>query len=186
MNFLRISFISNLLEFYFSKHISFDVLSQIRNKNLIFFYQKFVLDQLNTSGTTAYYELMKVGFPSKVEMAELFGIIEPSLESRHVSLGLNNCCLILLLANGFQARDFVFGKTEIHFRPGKQQLLDELCDEMKQPDISNIISKFKKGFVAFMRRVLYLRIMFLARILGQRKFSLCEINIVFFCGYYQT
>lgn len=120
--------------------------------------------QLNSSGTMAYYELMEVGSPSKIEKAQLLKSIEPCLENRHKSLGLNGCCLIFLLANGFQSRDFVFGKTEIHFRPGKEQLLDKLRDEMKQPDISNFISKFNKRFVAFMRRVLYLRFIFLARI----------------------
>lgn len=127
----------------------------------IFFDEKFVLEQLKTSGTMAYNELMKVGFPSNIGMDELLKYIGPSLESRHTSLGLNNCCLILLLANGFQSRDFVFGKTEIHFRPGKEQMLEKLCYEMKQPDISNTIIKFKKGFVAFMRRVLIIRFIFL-------------------------
>lgn len=117
--------------------------------------------QLNSSGTMAYYELMKVGFPSKIEMAKFLKNIKSSLESRHRSLGLNSCCLILLLANGFQPRDFVFGKTEIHFRPGKEQLLEKLCHEMKQPDISNIISKFKKRFVVFMRCVFLIRFIFL-------------------------
>lgn len=117
----------------------------------------------------AYNELMKVGFPTSIEMAELLNHM--SLESHHLSLGLNTCCLILLLSNGFQGRDFLFGKTAIHFRPGKKRLLDKLCDELKQRDVCNVMTNFKKGFVAFMRRVLYVRIMFLDLLLDRREFK---------------
>lgn len=109
---------------------------------------------------------MQFGFLLKIQITELFKIVEPFLEIRHMSVGMNTCCRILLLASGFQPKDFIFGKTEIHFRPGNSCLLDKLRGEIKQSN-GNVTLRFKKVFVAFMRRVLYLRFIFL----GAREFS---------------
>lgn len=113
----------------------------------------------------AYNELMKVGFPSSIKYAELLKNI--NLEIHHLSLGSNTCCLILLLSNGFHSRDFSLGNTAVHFRPGKQQLLDKL----KQLDICHVMANFKKGYAEFMRRVLYVRFMFLDVLLVRCEFS---------------
>lgn len=125
---------------------------------------------MNTSGTMAYYELMEVGFPTKIEMDKLLEKIKPSLENRHIAVGLKSCCLILLLSYGLQKTDFVFGKTMVHFRPGKQQFLDKFNQDLKEDSIENVMSKFKKGFVAFMIRVFHIRFVFLAQFLAISEF----------------
>lgn len=89
------------------------------------FDDNFVLSQLQTSGTLAYFNLMRFGYPLKVQITEIYKQLEPFLEYRHTSCGIEKCCQIFLLACGFQYKDFKIGKTDIHIRPGKSDILKE-------------------------------------------------------------
>lgn len=125
-----------------------------------FFDDTIVLNQLQSSGMMAYRSLMELGYPIKIPIAELFQKLQPYLEQRHISIGSNVCCRIFLLAIGFLSEDFKFGKTEIHFRPGRKHLLDLLNVEF-QKSKNDITVRFKKGFISFMRRSLFISIRFM-------------------------
>lgn len=121
----------------------------------------FVLKQLEASGTMAYLKLTQLGFPTKISIADFFQNLQPYLEQRHISIGVNNCCKIYLLASNFLPEDFKFGKSEIHFRPGKCDLLDQMKKEFQQPNNSQVGARFKTEFIASMRRILHIRIRFI-------------------------
>lgn len=123
------------------------------------FDEVFVYNQLKSSGTIAYYNLMNLGYPIKISIAELFEKLQPYLEQRHISFGANNCCQIYLLANGFESNEFKFGKTEIHIRPGKLDLLNRMNAEFQEMN-NEIAVKFKKRFIASIRRSLFICIRF--------------------------
>lgn len=122
----------------------------------------FVSAQLEASGTMAYLKLTQLGYPIKIQIAELFQKLQPYLEQRHISIGANNCCKIFLFANKFMPEDFKFGKTEIHFRPGKFGLLDQMNNEFQLSNNCHIAAKFRTGFISFMRRILSIRIRFIS------------------------
>lgn len=129
------------------------------------FYDEIVVSkQLESSGTLAYYNLMQCGYPTKIGIVEFYNKLKMHLEPRHISIGMHNCCKIVLLASGFLSKDFKFGKTEIHIRPGNYHLVDQLNVELERPD-SEITVKFKRKFIAFMCRVLFKSIWFM----GARK-----------------
>lgn len=118
-----------------------------------FFDDQYVLAQLKSCGTMAYFDLMQISFPSKIKISELLKNVEP----RHRSMiGEKKCCQILLLGINFQLKDFKIGKTEVHIRPGKINLLDETNEEDK-------IMNFQKNFLAFMRRIIFIRLRFIVK-----------------------
>lgn len=116
--------------------------------------------QLESSGTMAFYNLMQLGYPTKISIDDLHHKLKPYVKPRHTSIGVNNYCMIFLLASGFLSKDFKFGKTEIHVRPGKFQLLDRMNAEFQRPN-NEIKVKFNESFKKFMRRVFYIRIRFM-------------------------
>lgn len=111
----------------------------------------FVSKQLEASGTMAYLKLTQIGYPIKISIADFFQRLQPFLEKRHISTGVNNCCKIFLFASNFKPTDFKFGKTEIHFRPGKSNLLDQMNKELQPANNSQNAAKFKTGFKAYCR-----------------------------------
>lgn len=115
-----------------------------------------VRNQLETSGTLAYYKFMQHSYPIKISISKLFQNLQPILEPRHISFGAINCSRIFLLANGLSSRDFKFGKTEIFIRPGHQLM----ALDSSQLSIDNV-TKIKQEFKFFMRRILKIRIKFL-------------------------
>lgn len=128
-----------------------------------------VSSHLQSAGIFAYSDLMQMGYPSKIQIEKLFEKIEVLLDPRHVSVGKNMCCQIFLLGSGFQFENFKFGRTEVRIRAGKFHLLDNIFDKIsKQGNESTKLHalKFKRGFVAFRCRVLFLRL----RFLGARTF----------------
>lgn len=137
------------------------------------FNENFVLEQLKTTGTVAYFNLMQHGYPFKVRINELFENMKRFLEPRHISLGSETCCRIFLLCKGFENKDFRIGKTDIHIRLGKSDLFNQLlsyCDKSVAEDSSKVVEDFKKGFLMFMRRVFCAQIKFA----GTRKFFCCS------------
>lgn len=125
------------------------------------FDEAIVSRQLESSGTIAYYNLMQIGYPTKVSIDELYHKLKFYLELRHTSIGVNNCCMIFLLASGFISKDFKFGKTKIHIRPGKVELLNRMNVEFQRPN-NEIKFKFNESFKKFMWRVFYMRVRFMA------------------------
>lgn len=128
----------------------------------------FVSRQLKSSGAIAYSELMQFGFPSKVQISVLSSKMESFLEPRHISLGIDVCCRILLLGIGFKVNDFKIGKTEVLIRPGKTNLFDKLHDEIRYSK-QKLEKKFQTSYTAFMQRVLIIRFQFL----GKSKYPSC-------------
>lgn len=124
-----------------------------------FFDDSFVFKQLETSGTIAYHELMKCGYPIKRSISELFQKLTPYLQPRQISIGPSCCCLIFLLSNGFSFRDFKLSKTELNFRPAKCYLLDAMESEFWNPT-NNVANKFKQKFHTFIRRTISIKIRF--------------------------
>lgn len=110
------------------------------------------MNQLKSSGTIAYYELIQFGYPIKIKIADLYAKLEPILKPHHLKLGQNKCCQILLLEYGFELRDFKFGKIDIHIRAGKSHRLDHLQQKMEQFK-EEVATQFRSGFIAYMRRI---------------------------------
>lgn len=117
----------------------------------------------------AYFAIMKIGFPLKIKKTELMEKCQ--LESRHISIGVDMCCRILLLASGFKVDEFKIGYEEVHFRSGICHLLDEILESNKEA----LTLKLNKGFSAFQRRMIYLRLL----IIGTCMFSFFFLFYVF-------
>lgn len=121
-----------------------------------------IFKQLKSSGVEAFYDLMQIGFPSKVEISVLFRGMKSFLTSRQISLGEKVCCRILFLAFGFTTKEFKFGKSEIFIRPGKAKFLDKLHADLKYSE-KEMQSKFKSGYLNFMRNIMNIRLRFLGK-----------------------
>lgn len=100
---------------------------------------------------------MQTGFPSKMKKTKLIKICQSFLEPRHLSIGTDMCCHILLLASGFKRDEFKIGREEIHIRSGKSHFLDEIL-EANDKVLRTLALKFNKGFVAFQCRIIYIRL----------------------------
>lgn len=125
-----------------------------------FFDKSIVFDQLEASGTIAYHNLMEMGYPVKIQIAAFFQQIKPYLTPRHDSIKTIHCCQIFLLANGFLSKDFKLGETEIHFRSGNVELLNQIRNIGSQEPLAEVAVRFKERYIAFMRRVHYLCLRF--------------------------
>lgn len=108
------------------------------------FDENVVLDQLRSSGTLAYYELMQFGYPLKIQIADFYNKLKVVSEPRHVSIGNRMCCFIFFLASGFKAEDLKFGKSSIHIRPGNSKLFEKIQIEINNSS-PELALKFQKG-----------------------------------------
>lgn len=108
----------------------------------------FVLAQLQSSGMLAYYRLFQVGFPIKIPVDIFFEKVKAYLKPNHENVEVKNCCVIFLLTMGFECKDFKIGKTEIHFRPGKLNIIDEMNAIINRYD-DEYAKKFSKRFSVF-------------------------------------
>lgn len=115
----------------------------------------------------AYFELMEIGFPSKIKISKLMEKCQPFIKPRHMAMETNMCCRALLLGCTLQIDEFKFGREEVHIRSGKFHLLDEIV-EYSIESHESLRLKFEKGFVILQRRMIYLRLV----LLGARMFSL--------------
>lgn len=106
----------------------------------------FVMSQLESSGTIAYYQLMHSGYPFKVKISEIWDNLLPVLETCHRDYGKETCCEIFLRSNGFHNEDFKIGKQDIYIRHGKKSWLQKMRQEMKT---SAVLLNFKKEFEDF-------------------------------------
>lgn len=134
------------------------------------FEEDFISKQLTSSGVDAFYELMQIGFASKVEISTLFEDIKLLLTPEQISLGKSMCCRILFLAFGFTAKVFKIGKTEVLIRPGQTHLLDKLFADLKHSK-EELKLKFKFSFWNYMRKIMFIRVRFLSKCKFCRAFS---------------
>lgn len=105
------------------------------------FDEKFVLSQLISSCCFAYHQLMRTGFPSYLDIADIFDLFKQSLEqSEHTLINRKYICSELIRACGLRWKDFKLGNTKIFFRNGK---LDVLTEKLKG-DLNFIINRHKK------------------------------------------
>lgn len=124
------------------------------------FDEHYVYNQLQSFGIFAYFELMQIGYPSKVGIFDLYNQLIPYLKPRHYLIGEKMCCRIFLLANGFQPKDFKLGTSKIHIRPGKSQLLDQMYQNIKEFN-GELSSQFDKYVKAYKLRICYANFKFL-------------------------
>lgn len=94
------------------------------------FDENVVRTQLISSGSIAYQQLMRVGFPSHFSIAEIFNMFKENLEFKdYISTHPRNFCNLLLQSCGLKWKDFKLGNTQIFFRSGKFELLSEKLKE---------------------------------------------------------
>lgn len=127
-----------------------------------YFDESFVYDQLKSSGTMAYYELMQFGYPDKILIDDLYHKLEPYLQPRHISIGHRMCCFLFLLANGFKMTDMKIGKSSINIRPGNSKLLEKIQISINGISSESVL-EFTHQYVIYERRVLRLRLRFIAK-----------------------
>lgn len=116
------------------------------------FDENFVESQLISSGSIAYQQLMKAGFPSHMSIAEVLNMFKSSSEFQHVSYENQKFfCTILLRACCLKWIDFKLGNTQIFFRKGKiQKFYEKLKQDPKRikVHIDQLIQLRKKLRVA--------------------------------------
>lgn len=96
------------------------------------FDQNLVKFQLILSGSIAYQQLMRVGFPSHFSIARLFDMFESNSDFKEYTKNPKDFCKLLLQSCGLKLNQFKLGNTQIFFRSGKLMLLSEkLKDEPK-------------------------------------------------------
>lgn len=117
---------------------------------------------------------MQYGYPTKVDIVDLYNQLEPNLSPRHISIGRIMCCKFFLLASGFRFQDFKMGKSEIHIRSEKSQLLDQMRHGMYQFN-DEIALKFNEKVKAYKLRIFLIRFTFL----GARKSTFYYVLINF-------
>lgn len=116
------------------------------------FDENVVESQLISSGSIAYQQLMKAGFPSHLSIAEVLNKFKSCSEFQHVSYkNQKDFCTILLRACCLKWIDFKLGNTQIFFRKGKiQKFYEKLKQDPKKikEHIDQLILLRKKFRVA--------------------------------------
>lgn len=125
----------------------------------------FVRNQLETSGTLAYYNFIQCSYPIKISISELFQKLQEILDPRYITFGEVICCRIFLLANNISLKNFKFGKSEIHIRRGHE--FPSTFD----------LEKINDEFNCFLRRIRILKLRI--RFLGQRMQILVLYVVIF-------
>lgn len=118
------------------------------------FDENLVKFQLISSGSIAYQQLMRVGFPSHLSIAELFNSFKENLELKDHTKNQKDFCQLLLLSCGLKWNHFKLGNTQIFLRSGKLELLSVKIKEdirtIKQRLDKHILlrKKFKASILA--------------------------------------
>lgn len=100
-----------------------------------------VRSQLVSSCTTAYQRLMRIGFPSHMDINDFFDIFKQyPVYCEATSNVRKDICQELLRACGLRWKDFRIGNTNIFFRNGKRDVITENLDG----DIEKIVMRRKK------------------------------------------
>lgn len=94
------------------------------------FDRNLVRSQLISSGSIAYQQLMKIGFPSNMSISNLFNnIMSKSQFMKYTSFSPKEFCNILLRSCSLKWTEFKLGNTQIFFRNGKLEILSEKLRE---------------------------------------------------------
>lgn len=94
------------------------------------FDENLVRTQLISSGSIAYQQLMRAGYPSHWCIAELFNKFEKNPEFKdYTSTNPKDFCHLLLQSCGLKWKDYKLGHSQIFFRTGKFELLYEQLKE---------------------------------------------------------
>lgn len=121
----------------------------IRNKNIFFqecsfvrcikpnakqcseiFDENMVQTQLISSGSIAYQQLMRIGFPSHISIVTLFNMFKSKSEfTEYTHKNPKEFCNMLIRSCGLMWKDFKLGNTQIFFRSEKLEILSEKLKE---------------------------------------------------------
>ena len=93
-----------------------------------YFQPDYVIPQLQDQGLLALCDLLKAGFPSRIEYGELVERFSPKMPTEINVLGLDNKDYVnaIVWAYGLPKSNYQCGKTKIFFRAGKVAILDQL------------------------------------------------------------
>lgn len=97
------------------------------------FDESFVRTQLISSGSIAYQQLMRIGFPSHMSIEELFNMFKSNVEfEKYTFPNSKEFCNQLLRSCGLKWKDFKLGNTQVFFRTGKLEILSgKINNDMK-------------------------------------------------------
>lgn len=96
------------------------------NQHSDIFNENLVLSQLVSSCSTAYQQLMRIGFPSHMDINDFLNTFEQHLEyCKAISNNRKDICSELLRSCGLRWKDFKIGNTKIFFRIGKRDVITE-------------------------------------------------------------
>lgn len=85
-----------------------------------------VKSQLISSGSVAYQQLMKIGFPSHMTIEELINMFKLNSDFMdYTTKSPKEFCNMLLRSCGLLWKEFKLGNTQIFFRKGKLELFSE-------------------------------------------------------------
>lgn len=96
---------------------------------------------MSSSGTFAYQQLMRKGFPTHINISDLCYRFEQHIHLfDYNSTDQKQFWNLLIRSSGLTRKDFKFGNSKIFFRMGKLELLNEKLSD----DLPVIIERFKK------------------------------------------
>lgn len=87
------------------------------------FEDSIVLQQLRSSSTLAYANLVRFGFPSRLSFERIQDLYSPHY---HICAGRRQFHMKLLLSNGFRIGDLKLGNNYICFRSNKHDQIQQL------------------------------------------------------------
>lgn len=143
------------------------------------FDDNFVMSQLLSTGSIAYQQLMRIGYPDQINIDELLNRFKESSElSSHITKNQKHFFNTLLRSCGLRFMDFRIGNTNIFFRNGKINLLMEKIND----DVDIIMNRYMR--LKFLRnkwRVTVIGIilarMIVAKFCPKRRSNDCSIHL---------
>lgn len=124
------------------------------------FDEPYVLDQLNSSGTISYQNLMNIGFPFHLEFNHVCDILRPHIQQyNYIPTDDKKLCDAFMRSIDFSTNDFKIGATKIFLRPGKMDIFESAC----QTDTTLMIKKLKSFILSMKLKSLVYAIIYLNR-----------------------
>lgn len=99
-----------------------------------------VISQLLASCSIAYQKLMRIGFPTNMEISDVLDKFEKSLNYCESNYNRKTICSELIRSCGLRWKDFKLGNTKVFFRNGKIDVVSEKLEG----DLQLIINQQKK------------------------------------------
>lgn len=104
-----------------------------------------MLSQLNYSGTTSFLELLRSGYPSRVNFVDVYDKYKSFLPLELVCEDPKFFCTALLQSTGCKS-EYEIGKSKIFFRSGKIAILDRLM-ESDAKNVCMVTEIYKKWII---------------------------------------